>query len=175
MSGAYTASVCPTVAGVVVSGVLFWLVPVYPVALIGTYFVIVYGAHSSLNVNLPEAIIDLISVSMACSGGLLGIEIVDPGSHGLLFVFLLGVAVGMSIPCSVANSFTVCPALPPFIPCSFPILVQLRGLPAGQFFKVVSSFSVSHETFSKFGECFFCFGDLGRSSGEQKDCASLFL
>ena len=57
--------------------------------LIGTYFVIVYGAHSSPRVNLPEVTIDLISVSMACSGGLLGMETVDPGSlllHGLLLV-----------------------------------------------------------------------------------------
>ena len=78
------------------------------------------------------------------------------------------------IPFSVANSLTICPPLPPSILCSPATELQLIGL-LGQLQRVFSNFSVSQETFSKFGECFFChFGCGGLSSGVAKDCASRF-
>ena len=70
---------------------------------------------------------------------------------------------------------TICPPLPPSILCSLATELQLIGLLGGQLWRVFSNFSVSQETFSKFGECFFCrFGCGGLSSGVVKDCASRF-
>ena len=76
------------------------------------------------------------------------------------------------IPFSAANSFTICPPLPPSILCCLVTELQLIG---GQLQRVFSNFSVSQETFSKFGECFFCcFGCGGLSSGVVNDYASRF-
>lgn len=118
----------------------------------------------------------LISASMLVKGGLLGIDIFVPGNfllHGLLLGFWLGVAKSL-MPHSVANSLTTCPALPPVMPWSCPILLQLTGVFLGQFCNDVVNCSLSHSTLLKFGECFFRFGS-GCCSGEQNDCANLFL